>query len=190
MVDENVIRKALSFAEMAQAAQNFAADPATEASDVGSAIAALFQSAPYSKRSYIKSFAYLMDRIGPLLLYPTEVPRALGVSLAREMKDRPEIIGLIREALADWDTRSIADELAVLRSVVSDEAAPEATAKPQSKTKAATRTKTTFHISSRAGQVKCTAGPGRLEIKVDRDFSSIERQKLERAIASLIDGLA
>ena len=30
MVDENVIRKDLSFAEMAHAAQNYAADPATE----------------------------------------------------------------------------------------------------------------------------------------------------------------
>ena len=30
---------------------------------------------------------------------------------------------------------------------------------------------------------------GRLEIKVDRDFSSIDRARLEQAIASLIDGL-
>lgn len=52
------------------------------------------------------------------------------------------------------------------------------------------KTKTTFHIHSRTGQVKCTAGQGRLEIKVDRDFSSIDRSRLERAIASLIDGLS
>jgi ParB family chromosome partitioning protein len=32
--------------------------------------------------------------------------------------------------------------------------------------------------------VKCTAAQGRLEIKVDRDFSAIER-----AIADLVDGL-
>ena len=64
MVDENVIRKDLSFAEMAYAAQNYAADPATEANDLSAAIAALFQSAPYSKRSYIRSFAHLLDMVG------------------------------------------------------------------------------------------------------------------------------
>ena len=53
----------------------------------------------------------------------------------------------------------------------------------------ASRTKTTFHIRSNAGQVKCTAAQGRLEIKVDRDFSSIERKRLEQAITALIDGL-
>lgn len=188
MVDENVIRKDLSFAEMAQAAQNYAADPATEATDVSAAIAALFQSAPYSKRSYIKSFAYLLDRIGRHLMYPTELPRALGVSLAREMKERPEIEKEIARALDEWDTRSIQDELDVLRGMLSGAEDIAAVPKPARKSK--TRTKTTFHISSRAGQVKCTAGPGRLEIKVDRDFSTIERRKLERAIASLIDGLA
>jgi ParB family chromosome partitioning protein len=30
---------------------------------------------------------------------------------------------------------------------------------------------------------------GRLEIMIDRDFSSMDRARLERAIATLIDGL-
>jgi ParB family chromosome partitioning protein len=63
MVDENVIRKDLSFAEMARAAQTYAMDPETGANDLSDAVAALFQSAPYSKRSYICSFAYLLDQI-------------------------------------------------------------------------------------------------------------------------------
>ena len=99
MVDENVIRKDLSFAEMAHAAQNYAADPATEANDVNSAVAALFQSAAYSKRSYIRSFAMLLERLEGVLNYPTEIPRALGVTLAREMKDNPEIAGRIKQDL-------------------------------------------------------------------------------------------
>ncbi|MEO0946244.1 MAG: replication protein, partial [Pseudomonadota bacterium] len=57
------------------------------------------------------------------------------------------------------------------------------------KTKRAAATKTTFHIKSAAGQVKCTAAQGRLEIRVDRDFSSIDRQRLEAAIAELVEGL-
>ena len=194
MVDENVIRKDLSFAEMAHAAQNYAADPATEAKDVNTAVAALFQSAAYSKRSYIRSFAMLLDRVGGALNYPTEIPRALGVTLAREMKDRPEIVGRIKQDLAGWDNRSIKDELDVLRrhagleNVENLADAETPVAKPKEKGRGA-KPKTTFHIRSSAGQVKCTAGVGRLEIKVDRDFSSIDRAKLEAAIASLVDGL-
>jgi ParB family chromosome partitioning protein len=194
MVDENVIRKDLSFAEMAHAAQNYAADPATKENDVNSAVAALFQSAAYSKRSYIRSFAMLLERVGGALNYPTEIPRALGVTLAREMKDRPEIAGRIKQDLAGWDNRSIKDELDVLRrhagledvDNLADAPTPTVAAKEKGR---AAKPKTTFHIRSSAGQVKCTAGVGRLEIKVDRDFSSIDRAKLEAAIASLVDGL-
>lgn len=195
MVDENVIRKDLSFAEMAHAAQNYAADPATDATDLTAAVAALFQSAPYSKRNYIRNFALLLDRVGGALNFPTEIPRALGLTLARELKDTPEIAGRIKQDLAGWDNRSIKDELDVLRrhagiedlETLSADKVPE----PVQKTKVgkAAKAKTTFHIRSSVGQVKCTAGVGRLEIKTDRDFSSIDRAKLEAAIASLVDGL-
>lgn len=192
MVDENVVRKDLSFAEMAHVAQVYLADPATNVSDLSDAVAALFQSAPYSKRSYIRSFAALMDRIGNTLAYPTELPRALGVALARVLKDHPQVADGIRADLADWDSRTVKEELDVLRRYASmgdfdsldEEAAPK-----RAKRAGGSKTKTTFHIRSTAGQVKCTASQGRLEIKVDRDFSSIERTRLEQAIASLIDGL-
>lgn len=192
MVDENVVRKDLSFAEMAHVAQVYLADPSTEATDLSEAVAALFQSAPYSKRSYIRSFAALLDRIGDTLIYPTEVPRALGSALARVLKDRPEVAELIRKDLSDWDGRSITDELDVLRKFAQTDAFDTSDAPPAksvARRAGGAKTKTTFHIKSSAGQVKCTASQGRLEIKVDRDFSSIERTRLEHAIASLIDGL-
>ena len=192
MVDENVVRKDLSFAEMARAAQNYAADPQTDVDDLTSAVAALFQSSPYSKRSYIRSFAFLLDEMGEALRFPTEIPRALGVSLAREIKERPELVARLRGELTALEERDPEAELAVLRRALSPEA--EAVRAPSRKGRAgakgeASKTKTTFHIGSSVGQVKCTAGPGRLEIKVDRDFSSIDRARLERAVASLIDGL-
>jgi ParB family chromosome partitioning protein len=194
MVDENVIRKDLSFAEMAHAAQNYAADPATEAKDLSAAVAALFQSAPYSKRSYIRSYALLLEQVGSALNFPTEIPRALGVTLARELRDRPDIAGRIKQELSDWDNRSIKDELDVLRryagiedlDTLSADKVSEPKVKPSVK---GGKAKTTFHIRSSVGQVKCTAGDGRLEIKVDRDFTSIDRARLEAAIASLVDGL-
>ena len=190
MVDENVVRKDLSFAEMAHAAQVYAADPETEASDLTAAVADLFQSAPYSKRSYIRSFALLLDKIGPVLMYPTEVPRALGVALARVLKDEPEVAARIKAELTPDDMRSISEELDVLRRYADldrFDAGADKTAKPKGKRAGGTRT--TFHIRSAAGQIKCTAAQGRLEIRVDRDFSSIERKRLEQAIAALVDGL-
>ncbi|MGR3466790.1 MAG: ParB/RepB/Spo0J family partition protein [Shimia sp.] len=198
MVDENVIRKDLSFAEMAYAAQNYAADPATEAQDVGEAVAALFQSAPYSKRNYIRNFAVLLDRLGPILRYPSEIPRALGVAVARALKERPEIVQAITADLEGWNIRSISDELAVLRRHIGEpeldvDGGQEVVTLPRKTPRGGavdpSKTKTTFDIRTRAGRVKCTAGVGRLEIKVDRDFSTIDRAQLERAIASLIDGL-
>ncbi|MDA9865179.1 hypothetical protein N9C96_00715 [bacterium] len=192
MVDENVVRKDLSFAEMAHVAQVYMADPTTDVSDLSDAVATLFQSAPYSKRSYIRSFATLLDRIGDTLAYPTEVPRALGVALARVLKDHPQVADKIRADLDDWDNRSVNEELDILRRYASmDEfdSLDDAATPKRGKRAGGSKTKTTFYIRSTAGQVKCTASQGQLEIKVDRDFSSIERTRLEQAIASLIDGL-
>ncbi|MEM1237408.1 MAG: ParB N-terminal domain-containing protein [Pseudomonadota bacterium] len=194
MVDENVVRKDLSFAEMAHIATVYAADPSTEVNDLKGAIGALFQSAPYSKRSYIRSFAYLMERLEKHLMFPTEIPRKLGLTLARRMKDFPEVTMEIIEELRGWENRSIEDELSVLRrhAVTNEEGIAEAAvanSKPARAGGAGSKTKTTFHIKSSAGLVKCTAAEGRLEIKAKRDFSSIERQRLESAIAELIEGL-
>lgn len=186
MLDENIVRKDLSFAEMAHAAQVYAADPATDASDISAAVAALFQSAPYSKRSYIRSFATLMDLVGDKLMYPTQVPRALGVAVARALKEEGATQRL-RHDLANGHERDDEEELAILQRFL--ERVPDAAVPKRGKTKRATATKTTFHIQSAAGQVKCTAAQGRLEIRVDRDFSSIDRQRLEDAISDLVEGL-
>lgn len=198
MVDENVVRKDLSFAEMATAAMNYAADPSTDAFDLKGAVGKLFQSAPYSKRSYIRAFAKLLEVLGPTLMYPTEVPRALGVSVVRAIEDEPDLVRRIKADLADWDTRSISDELNILRRYadldaldleVSPEAAKVAPRKATAEKVNPARTKTTFDVRTRAGRVRCTAGVGRLEIKLDRDFSAMDRAALERAIASMIDGM-
>jgi ParB family chromosome partitioning protein len=192
MVDENVIRKDLSFAEMAFAAANFANDPKTEAKDVGEAVAALYQSAAYSKRSYIRNFAFLLDEIGPSLKFPTYIPRALGVSLARAIKGNEDLAAAIAAALVANPNRDADQELGLLGKFAKPgeaASAPDAAPKSSGAGRRAS-TKTTFHIGSTAGQVKCTAAQGRLEIKVDRDFSAIDRARLEQAVADLIDGLA
>jgi len=195
MVDENVIRKDLSFAEMAYAAQNFAADKQTDAEDLADAVAELFKSAPYSKRNYIRNFAFLLEELKEDLLYPTKIPRALGMALAKKLKGNPPAVEVLLDTLEDAEDRTPEQELEILQYFatngppgLSDELN---FAKPKKKrVRKPVNSKTTFHITSRAGQVKCTAVQGRLEIKVDRDFSSIERARLEQAVADLIDGLA
>ena len=195
MIDENLIRKDLSFAEMAYAARNYAKDPETDASTLSEAVAALFQSAAYSKRSYIRSFAFLLEQLSGVLKYATEIPRALGVSLARTLKEQPDLQGEIAHQLNLLPKRGIKEELDVLRQAVGlggDDEPPleiASVATRQSKSSKGSPSKTTFHIGSSVGQIKCTAGVGRLEIKVDRDFSSIDRVRLERAISDLVDGL-
>lgn len=201
MVDENVVRKDISFAEMAHAAQNFAADPATGTSDVDRAVAELFKSAPYSKRSRIRSFVSLLEKLGDVLLHPTEISRNLGVALETATKKRPALVAEIRAALNDQGNRDAREELDILRRFVGEpdggEGPEESSAlngdkEPPQRSESAGqggRTKTTFHIESAAGQVKCTAAVGRLEIKAERDFSSIDRKQLERAITSLVEDL-
>lgn len=197
MVDENVIRKDLSFAEMAHAAQVYANDPQTDADNLSDAVAALFQSAPYSKRSYIRSFAFLLDQLGENLAYPTEIPRALGITLARSLKEQPKLKAQIITELGIQSTRGIQDELAILRrfsNILDTEPAPNdktqhAKSKPKKTGSETSKPKTTFDVRTNAGQAKCFAAAGRLEIKVDRDFSTIDRAQLEKAIAELIERL-
>lgn len=191
MVDENLVRKDISFAEMAQLALNYAADPGTAEHDADKAVAQLFQSAGYQKRSYIRQFIRLMSRLGEDLRFASHISRALGLSLAAKLEVEPELASLIRAALPPWESRAVADELEVLRRFAgpsSDEArVPPAT--KAGKADPADKAKTTFQIAAGHGRARCTAANGRLEVKLDVDFTAIDRRKLETAVARLLADL-
>jgi ParB family transcriptional regulator, chromosome partitioning protein len=196
MVDENLIRKDLSFAEMALTAQAYAADPETTPQNVDEAVKEVFKSASYQKRSYIRSFARLMDLIGHLLDYPHEVPRNLGLSLLKQLEDDTTLVNDIAEKLDGWENRSIQDELGVLREFVAVSPGDDEVGKPLAPKYekvagqgAGRRPRTTFELSHAGSRVKCTAGVGQLTLKLDRDLTSVERQKLERGIARFLDAL-
>ena len=189
MVDENMVRKDISFAEMAMLAISYAADPGTKEFDPDRVVAELFRSAGYQKRSYIRQFIRLMSRLGEDLLYAHHIPRALGLKLAGLVEERPDLVAQIRQELAGWETRSVADELDTLRRIAGgDEAGP---AQPKAREPAALpgKAKTTFQLSTDLGGVKCTAGAGRLEIRMERDFSAEDRRKLEAGVLRLIESL-
>jgi len=63
MVDENLVRRDISFAEMAMLAHRYCEGPGTEAASVSEAVARLFLSAGRQKRHYIRHLALLMTSL-------------------------------------------------------------------------------------------------------------------------------
>lgn len=192
MVDENMVRKDISFAEMAQLAVHYAMDPMTPENDPEKAVAILFRSAGYQKRSYIRNFIRLVEALGEVLLYPQDIPRALGLMLSQRLDEVPGTAAAIKAELKDWDTRSVKDELEVLRRYAGqggDVAEGEVQGPAPAPSTPAAKAKTTFQIARPQGSAKCTAANGRLEIRLPRDFSAIDRRRLEAAVASMLDQL-
>lgn len=190
MVDENLVRKDISFAEMAQLALDYAADPGTAIEDPDKAVAELFKSAGYQKRSYVRSFIKLMERIGPALQFAPDVPRALGLALAHRLEEVDGLSGVIRRELAELDNRSVVDELEVLRRHAGmAEGAPAARTPAVKPAGAGGKAKTSFQFDRAEGRAKCTAANGRLEVRLNRDFSTIDRRRLEEAVRRMLDQL-
>lgn len=217
MVDENLVRKDISFAEMAQMAVHYAADPGTSESDPDKVVAKLFGSAGYTKRSYIRGFIKLIEVLGPDLLYAPHIPRALGLALVARLEAEPGIAALIRAALAGWDGRSVRDELDVLRRFAqigtgpdganADGADPVAPVGPAigrrlgpnaeqgfdrgfdragvSDPKARLR----FELRTSQGPVQVIAATDRIELRLGRDVTQIDRHQLEAAVRAMMDYL-
>ena len=189
MVDENMVRKDISFGEMAQLALHYARDPLTEENDPDKAVAVLYRSAGYQKRTYIRKFILVVEQLGDTLRFTHEIPRALGLALAARLEEVPKIVAAIRADLDGWDNRSMKDELDILRRYAGqrdeDAEASPAPAKPAAR--GGGRARTTFQLARPQGSAKCVAANGRLEIRLPRDFSSVDRRRLEAAVAVLLD---
>ncbi len=187
MVDENLVRRDISFGEMAVLARDYAHDPETEAKDVDEAVSVLYESANKQKRSYVRAFAKLLDYLQGAVLYPQIIPRALGLELRKLIEEGlvlPEtVIARIKAVPAP---RSPEDELAVLQSFVS--AAKPAAPKPAKEQKPRVA-KTTFRLERSRGAAKVTASQGRLEVLLDCDFSAKDRHALEQALAEFLTKL-
>ncbi|NOD77566.1 ParB N-terminal domain-containing protein [Ruegeria sp. HKCCD4332] len=189
MVDENLIRKDISFAEMGALARAYAEDPANECPDVDKAVSKLFKSASYTKRSYIRSFASLLMMMDKALMHPNDIPRNVGVELKRKFDATPGLVRRVTDTLLNEPDRDGAREVAILRSFL-EEQEPSVSKKPASEGNSKPRrAKTTFQVSGRAGVAKCSASSGRIELKYDLDFTRVDRSKLEEAISAFIEAL-
>lgn len=170
MVEENVIREDLSFAEMAQVAICAAEDEGVEEIDPDAMVGRLYGALHKTKRSYIRSFVYMLAVLGTDLQWPKVIGRNLGVDVARAIRT-PGGIEALREALAATGTaeaqnKVLADFILTTKRDVSIER------------NVAPNPKLEFHI----GTTKVTARNGECRIVSEVDFAEIPRDQLERAI--------
>lgn len=183
MVDENLVRRGVTFGELAALAISYkAAEPHVESYD--QAVELLFASAGRQKRAYIKAFARLIVRLQPHLLFPEALPRSLGLDVLKRLDDEKDGPRRLTQMLAARADRDADGEVAVMQAFLDGPAQPAAPKTVPHKT-----ARTTFRIARPEGLAKCTASDGCLELRLDRDFSEIERQRLERAVAAFFDEL-
>lgn len=180
MVEENILRQDLTFAEMAQLAIEAAHDDNIKGRDAEDLVNRLYGSLHKTKRSYIRAFVYLLSLLGEDLQFPKAISRDLGVDAARVLKEQPELAAPLRRELAvcqDAEGQGVA-----LRTLVLRREMPVTEKKPE---RSDTRQKYEFHV----GSAKVTARRGEFRIKDDTDFTDISRDRLEAAVEAFQSAL-
>jgi ParB family chromosome partitioning protein len=168
MVEENVIRDDLTFAEMAQVVIEAAADPEVEESDAEVLLSRLYGSLHKMKRSYIRSFVILLSVLGPSLKWPKAVPRNLGVEVVRWLQrggDKARLAQALSAATSPEAQRNVLERFV---SGAGGEAARPALKREK--------------YECRVAEMKITARDGECRIKAEMDFTSVPRDRLEEAI--------
>lgn len=178
MVDENLVRRDISFGEMAQLALSFAAD---ENMDIDAAVGELYASARKQKRTYIRTFARVISLMEGHIRHVEAIPRALGLDLGKVL-DVDTKVDLIKTLKANPD-RGAAAEIAILRDFLSK------AAKPKAARSAAATGKTTLRLNRVEGEARIIAADGKLELRMNKDFSSVSRDRLQTAINAFFAAL-
>lgn len=192
MVDENLVRRDISFAEMAQLALSYAQDPDTDCELVADAVAHLYASAGRQKRSYIRHFADLLEMIGEGLQFAETIPRALGLDLKKRLSEDESQVAQLNRVLQTTPCPDAEAEIDLLRGFLAgtleaeDGGSSATSGSDRVKTGVA---KTTLRCALPAGTVRCQARDGRIELAMERDFSVIDRYRLEAAISAFFAAL-
>lgn len=182
MVEENAIRQDLSFAEMAAVAIKAVSDPEAGLGSVDEAVARLYASLQRTKRSYIRQFAFLLEKVGGSLRWPQAVGRDLGVEAARSLRDRPDLVAELVARLGAADSADAQNN--ALAWVAVARASGDA---PQRRSRSSEeRRKYEFHHQA----VKVTARAGECRIKGATDFAAVPRDRLEAAVAAFLAKLS
>ena len=180
MVDENLIRKDLSFGEMAQLALSYARD---EGLSSGDAVTTLYASALKQNRSYIRQFARMLESLDGAVRHPEAIPRALGLELCKLVEAEPDRVPGIITALRDRPDRDADLEVQILRASLTAPK-PARSAEPPK-----TVSKTSLRLARPEGEARVIASDGKIELRLNRDFSAISRARLQQAIEELLAAL-
>ena len=176
MVDENLVRKDLSFGEMANLALAYAQDSGV---DAGEAVSTLYASALKQKKTYIRQFARVLGDLSGALNYPEAIPRALGLDLYRLFEADPNAASALKSALTDRPSRDAEAEISMLRDALKVKKAPaKATGKSTSKT--------SLRLGLPDGEIRVTASDGKVEMRLPRDFAAVSKQRLQRGIEAFL----
>ena len=179
MVEENVVREDLTFAEMAQVAITAAQDAAVEESDPAELVLRLYGALHKTKRSYIRSFVFLLTALGSDLKWPKAVSRNVGVDVARACKSEEQVSAL-RVRLGQAETPEVQAD------VLNDFLSSQKSATGSTSKRSAPKQKFEFFV----GQTKVTARDGELRIVSGQDFTATPRSVLEDAIKAFQDAIA
>ncbi|WP_299733661.1 ParB/RepB/Spo0J family partition protein [uncultured Tateyamaria sp.] len=179
MIDENLVRRDISFAEMGQLAAAYARQMEI---DLSEAIATLYASAGRQKRNYIGHFAALMSLIGHKLKFPEAIPRALGLRLIKALEEMPRLRQQLDTVLDAHDPQSAEAELGILNQVLEFKPDGEVVRPLAS-------SKTTLKLNRKTGPVKVTGAKGKVELRMDQDFGAVDARKLEAAVRAMLDQL-
>jgi ParB family chromosome partitioning protein len=180
MVDENLARRDVSFAEMAALARAYAEERAGDGDpDVSAAVDALFASAGAQKRSYIRAFAELLDRAEHALEHPAALPRALGLAVRKRLTETPHAALALWDALRAAPGRGAEEELAILRAWVEDRAAPAPRAARAAPVMAAVRAR----LDDRAEAV---ARGDRVALRLAAPPAGLDPDRLRAALAAFL----
>lgn len=170
MVEENVVREDLSFAEMAQVAILAAQDEGTDEVDPDAMVPRLYGSLHKVKRSYIRSFVFLLSALGDDLRWPKAVARNLGVDVSRALKsveDTTQLRVMLRACVSEGE------QTAALTQFLEGKPDEATKAKPVER-----KEKREFHV----GDMKVTARNGECRIVGEDDFASLPKARLEHAV--------
>lgn len=171
MVEENVVREDLTFAEMAQVAITAAEDDAIDEADPSELVNRLYGALHKTKRSYIRSFVFLLSTLGDALQWPKDVARNLGVDVSRAIKGEAQVAALCEELR---ECASPEAQARVLAGFVEGEKASRATA-PKAQPR---KQKFEFFV----GKTKVTARQGECRLVSDQDFATLPKARLEEAV--------
>jgi ParB family transcriptional regulator, chromosome partitioning protein len=205
MVDENLVRRDVSFAEMALLAEACAADPATGCDGLDAAVDALFGSASSQKRSYIRAFAELMRFLDKELAHPAAIGRNLGLAVRRQIAEGSPGLADLVQALRARPRRSAEQELSILRGfaggTLPEEGAPRP---PAGRGGAGSRAglagaaetgigagvaRVALTLPDGAGTLGLSARGGRVELRSARDLAALGPERLARAAAAFLAAL-